>query len=105
VIPSGAFASLRDGAPAGEVELDAWVTDIYTCPPCPPKAMCKPCDAPNFTVSTQKTTPGGESFRLYTKAGPPKDLAVGLRYHFKIAVRPGANMYERLEILGAKRLP
>ncbi|QSQ25983.1 hypothetical protein JY651_14100 [Pyxidicoccus parkwayensis] len=57
------FAQLRDGElPAGDrLQVDAYVAGFRDCPPCPPRANCKPCER----LSTV----------LYLSEEPPPDLS------------------------------
>lgn len=50
VIP---IAELKDKKiHSGEYNIEGFVVKIYTCPPCPPGANCKPCMKDNIVVST-----------------------------------------------------
>jgi hypothetical protein len=44
----------------GPFRIEGYVTDIYKCPPCPPRAICKPCMPDNLVI---------------TDAADPKDLS------------------------------
>lgn len=38
----------------GVFETRGFVAKIYTCPPCPPHAQCKPCMGDNIVISEEK---------------------------------------------------
>src|SRR2546425_12981928 len=44
----------------GQFRIEGYVLDIYKCPPCPPRAICKPCIPDNLVI---------------TDAADPKDLS------------------------------
>jgi len=79
--------ALHRGLPDGQVvRLEAWVLEGYLCPPCPPKAQCKPCmmqsaiflgatrDHPRFPL----TSPPGDV--AVVGAQSPGQFTPGLRY-------------------------
>ena len=38
----------------GDYDTEGYVAKIYSCPPCPPGAMCKPCMRDNIVISEEK---------------------------------------------------
>ncbi|MBS1795973.1 MAG: hypothetical protein JSS81_19120 [Acidobacteria bacterium] len=49
--------------------IEAYVFDIYKCPPCPPGMMCKPCIPNNLTVVDridEKNTSAMKQLRILT---------------------------------------
>ena len=50
----------RNDGIEGPFLIEGYVIDIYKCPPCPPRAICKPCISDNLVI---------------TDAADPKDLS------------------------------
>jgi len=64
------------------VTVWGYVSKIYTCPPCPPGAMCKPCMGDNIVLSEQDKkldsyTLTGSDLVVFTK--DPEALKLGAR--------------------------
>ncbi len=50
--PMWTFADLQHYDAATQTfQIEGYVLDIYKCPPCPPRGMCKPCIADNVTLT------------------------------------------------------
>jgi len=65
------------------------VVKIYTCPPCPEGAMCKPCMRNNILISENANLQ--ESYMLAKKdmilfTDKAKDFRLGEKYRFSIKV-------------------
>jgi hypothetical protein len=81
---------LRKLAPkAGKREFTVvgWVSKVYTCPPCPPEAVCKPCMRDNVILSAEKRT--HDSYDLDDKdvivfVDPADRFVVGKRYSLTV---------------------
>src|SRR5579883_668204 len=66
-----------------EVKVKAYLLEVYQCPPCPKKQVCKLCDQPNFFLSDK---PDGKKEKalmvvdyLMPKQKPPA-LTIGKQY-------------------------
>jgi hypothetical protein len=75
---------------ADTVLFNAYVIDVYVCPPCPPGAICKPCNENNLTVVEE--TPGDitnipleKRVRIFSEN--PNRVKVGNRYLFTATFR------------------
>ncbi|MFO0617999.1 MAG: hypothetical protein U0414_35740 [Polyangiaceae bacterium] len=61
--------------------LDGTVLGVHVCPPCPPGALCKPCES-YLTVS-------GSDAEVRVQTDDPARFAVGSRVHLKVVpLRP-----------------
>ena len=68
--PTLTFTDLKRGdVGSAPFKIDGFVIDIYKCPPCPPRAMCKPC-IPDNVVATddleEKDPSEIRRLRIYT---------------------------------------
>ncbi len=105
------ISSLKQKAPnEGEFLLRGYVSKIYTCPPCPPGATCKPCIGDNIVLSEKKKVI--DSYRLeegdlviFVKK--PSEFRLGKRYLCKIKVlssRTTSSKMNDLELVSSKAL-
>ena len=63
------------------------VIDIYKCPPCPPRAQCKPCFPDHVTIAEKIDRDHSSSHRrLRVINGQLTKFAVGDRYLFTVKV-------------------
>lgn len=73
----------------GIFETRGFVAKIYTCPPCPADAQCKPCMVDNIVISEEKKNL--ETYDLSKKemiifTDKSKDFEKGTEYKFKIEI-------------------
>ena len=76
--------------PPAVYHIEAYVTFIYTCPPCPAGALCKPC-SPNFAIISDESQPHTATNDLTNKdlllyRSSTEKLKIGHRYRFYIRV-------------------
>jgi hypothetical protein len=66
-----------------DVKVKAYLLDLYVCPPCPKKQVCKLCDQPHFFLSDKADGKKDKSLMvvdyLMPKQKPPA-LTVGKQY-------------------------
>lgn len=88
---------------AGEnLKISAFLVRVYSCPPCPPDADCKPCDEPNITIGEDpqilfEDVPGDKHAVVYLPA-EGSSFVLGNRYLFTLKI--GGN--GRLELVSAE---
>ncbi len=73
----------------GTFEIKGFVAKIYTCPPCPPDAQCKPCMKNNIVVSEENKN--SDSYDLTDKeiiifTNKTESFAAGKQYQFTINI-------------------
>ena len=74
---------------AGTYNTVGFVARIYTCPPCPKSAMCKPCMRNNIVISMDNqilksySLTGRELLIFVTN---PKEFELGKKYRFTIKI-------------------
>ncbi|PIS47816.1 MAG: hypothetical protein COT17_01520 [Elusimicrobia bacterium CG08_land_8_20_14_0_20_51_18] len=84
------ISALKAKKPAsGFFNTEGYVVKIYTCPPCPEGAMCKPCMRNNILISENANLQ--ESYMLAKKdmilfTDKAKDFRLGEKYRFSIKV-------------------
>jgi hypothetical protein len=93
---------------ADTVRINAFVLDIYLCPPCPPPAQCKPCIGNHFTATDEKPTDPtkiGYEKRLEIFTERPDSLKAGKRYMITVAIRNRkVNPRDNVTLVSWKRL-
>lgn len=72
---------------SGTYNTEGYVVKIYTCPPCPKGAQCKPCMRDNIVISENNQLL--EAYSLSDKemvlfASNPKQFELGKKYQFSI---------------------
>jgi len=83
------FEDLRknDGI-EGPFRIEGYVIDIYKCPPCPPRAICKPCIADNLVI-TDAADPRDLSkinrLRIFTDK--PEQFKLQKKYSFAVNLK------------------
>ena len=71
-----------------QVKVTAYVRESYVCPPCPPKAVCKPCMKPYLTLTDSPQGSDGAAMLVHSEEQPPKwRVKVGQRYVFTGTLR------------------
>ncbi|HYV24148.1 MAG TPA: hypothetical protein VE969_02840 [Pyrinomonadaceae bacterium] len=72
----------------GQFRIEGYVLDIYKCPPCPPRAMCKPC-IPDNVVITDTAEPKDLSkvnrLRVFTEK--PEQFEQKKKYSFTVKLK------------------
>ena len=72
----------------GPFRIEGYVIDIYKCPPCPPRAICKPC-IPDNLVITDAADPKDLSkinrLRIFTDK--PDQLELKKKYSFAVNLK------------------
>ena len=72
----------------GPFRIEGYVIDIYKCPPCPPRAICKPC-IPDNLVITDATDPKDLSkinrLRIFTDK--PEQFELKKKYSFTVNLK------------------
>jgi len=90
-------------APADTIRLKAYVLDVYTCPPCPPGMICKPCTGNHVTIAEEKPKDmmkisSDKRIRIFTEN--PKGLTPGKRYVFTLRFKnKKASPVDNLELI------
>lgn len=74
---------------SGTYNTEGYVVKIYTCPPCPRGAQCKPCMRDNVVISENNQIL--ETYTLSDKemvlfANNPKQFELGKKYKFSIKI-------------------
>jgi len=74
---------------SGTYNIEGYVVKIYTCPPCPKGAQCKPCMRDNIVISENNQLL--ETYSLSEKemilfANNPKQFKLGKKYQFSIKI-------------------
>lgn len=74
---------------SGTFEIKGFVAKIYTCPPCPPDAKCKPCMRDNIVVSEENKIL--DSYNLTDKEitvfpNKAESFSTGKQYQFTIKI-------------------
>lgn len=73
----------------GIFETKGFVAKVYTCPPCPPDAQCKPCMGNNIVISEENKSLDNydltekEMIIFTVKA---KEFTKGKKYNFKVKI-------------------
>lgn len=105
------LSALKELSPVkGEYLLYGYVSNIYTCPPCPPGAQCEPCTGNHIVLSEKKRVL--ESYQvdkdevvIFVKN--PKVFKLGKRYLCRVKVladRTTASGTNDLELIDSKPL-
>jgi len=72
----------------GQFRIEGYVIDVYKCPPCPPRAICKPC-IPNNLVITDAADPKDLSkinrLRIFTDK--PEQFELKKKYSFTVNLK------------------
>jgi hypothetical protein len=92
----------------GIYETEGFVAKIYTCPPCPPNAQCKPCMRDNIVISEENKSL--DSYDLTDReiivfTQETKTFEKGKKYLFKIRITDKKTTSEAIndiELLGFK---
>jgi predicted NAD-dependent protein-ADP-ribosyltransferase YbiA (DUF1768 family) len=83
------FADLqKNDSIEGSFRIVGYVIDIYKCPPCPPRAMCKPCIGDNIVVTdniTEKDPKLIRRLKIFTEK--PGQFELTKRYQLTVKVR------------------
>ena len=74
---------------SGTYNTEGYVVKIYTCPPCPKGAQCKPCMRDNIVISEinnllETYSMSDKEMVLFTNN--PKQFALGKKYQFSIKI-------------------
>jgi len=74
---------------SGNFNTEGYVVKIYTCPPCPKGALCKPCMRENIVIS--KNNKQLDAYYLTENeliifANNPKQFELGKKYKFSIKI-------------------
>ena len=89
---------IKGGAlPPGEYRTEGFVAKIYACPPCPPRAMCKPCMRDNIVITERGVRLDAYALTekemiLFTRG--PGIFEVGRRYSFTFRITEGKSTSE-----------
>jgi hypothetical protein len=70
-----------------QASVDAFVVKVYTCPPCPAGAMCKPCMGDNIVISDDQKQMGTYTLTdndIIVFTDKTKDFTTGKKYTFTI---------------------
>ncbi len=94
----------------GTFETKGFIAKVFTCPPCPPGAQCKPCMKDNIVISEEKKTLenydiGHTELIIFTNED--KKYAVGEQYEFKIRItenKTTASELNDIELISSKRI-
>lgn len=82
--PHRALAQLpADMPPGGHFDTEGTVTAGYACPPCPPKAQCKPCAEP-YAELTDGAAP---ALRVFLNSGA--ELPIGKKFRVSVVACAG----------------
>ncbi len=69
-VPGSEITSIKAFKMSKEVNksvmVEAIIVYVYRCPPCPPNAMCKPCDRDNVVL---KDLTSSETIKAYVQSG------------------------------------
>lgn len=89
----------KENPSEGIFETKGFVTKIYTCPPCPPDAQCKPCMRENIIISEENNNL--ESYDLTEKkmiifTNKAKTFSNGKEYKFKVKIVDGKTTSAKL---------
>jgi hypothetical protein len=82
------------GLALGSYDTEGYVSKIFTCPPCPPRADCKPCMEDNVVLSESEKVL--ESYTLSSAdvivyAKQPRQLELGHKYTMSVTLSPGGS--------------
>ena len=74
---------------SGNFNTEGYVVKIYTCPPCPKGALCKPCMSDNIVIS--KNNKQLDAYYLTENeliifVNNPKQFELGKKYRFSIKI-------------------
>jgi len=72
---------------SGSYNTEGYVVKIYTCPPCPKGALCKPCMKDNIVISENNKlleTYALSDNEMILFANNPKQFELGKKYQFSI---------------------
>jgi len=74
---------------SGNFNTEGYVVKIYTCPPCPKGALCKPCMRDNIVIS--KNNKQLDAYYLTENeliifVNNPKQFELGKKYNFSIKI-------------------
>ncbi|HMG76852.1 MAG TPA: hypothetical protein VK582_25495 [Pyrinomonadaceae bacterium] len=87
--PRLTFSELkRNDSIKGEFIVVALVIQTYKCPPCPPKAMCKPCLGDHIVVTDNVDEKDPSRIqRLRISTDKPEQFELKKKYSFTVRVR------------------
>lgn len=74
---------------SGTYNTEGFVVKIYTCPPCPKEALCKPCMRDNIVISKDNKILETYSLtenELIVFVENPKQFKLGKKYRFSIKI-------------------
>lgn len=74
---------------SGFYDTEGYVAKIYSCPPCPPGAVCKPCMEDNIVISEQDITLESYTLRdteLIIFVSQPEQFVLGRKYTYSIQI-------------------
>ncbi len=93
---AGDFISIseinRKNPDSGVFETRGFIAKIYTCPPCPPDAQCKPCMKDNIVISEENKnleTYDLTEKELVVSTSEAKTFSKGKEYKFTIKLTDG----------------
>ena len=88
--PSITIHELKETNPvSGNFNVEGYVVKIYTCPPCPKGAACKPCMGDNIEISENNKlldTYSLSDTELIIFSNNPKQFELGKKYKFSIKI-------------------
>jgi hypothetical protein len=92
----------------GTFRIEGYVIDIYKCPPCPPRAMCKPCIPDNIVITDAADAKDLSKInRLRISTDKPEQFELKRKYSFVVKVKgqiPAGRPIENVELIAAKEL-
>ena len=74
---------------SGRYNTEGYVAKIFTCPPCPSGALCKPCMRDNIVISEQRKTIETYTLTemdLIVFVNHPDQFTIGKKYTFSIQI-------------------
>ena len=74
---------------SGNFNTEGFVVKIYTCSPCPPDALCKPCMRDNIVISENNNLLDAYSLtdnELIIFTNNPKQFELGKKYKFSVKI-------------------
>ena len=84
---------------SGNFNVEGYVVKIFTCPPCPKGAFCKPCMRPNIVISEHNQlleTYSLTETELILLANNPQQFALSKKYKFSIKISDSRSTNEAI---------
>ncbi|MBI3033203.1 hypothetical protein HYY69_07035 [Candidatus Woesearchaeota archaeon] len=88
---------IKEKPTEGNFNIDAYVVDVYFCPPCPKGALCKTCGSDFIIISDTPNYLENDNLRIDLDINTAKQFQEGKKYRFSIKYRLQKNAVYQTE--------